>query len=290
MELLLFLSAAFTLSTAAPNQHRHIRWDPYHCCTLVGDERSNSTEVIRSTVTYKSFGRDFFIWTHYVCSLGHFLWHAMLILSFAGRLQLLRMYAMLQRQLTARRNLQGSLQRLRAWSRQRRSMSSSLTPRSRAGFPCVRTLWTRFRRRVLLAWWAHCNNNFNYNKDTKSFFPRFHLFLMFNICRWSTLTALPPTNWTCWRQSVRWRWNKNSELSFDKVPKTDFLWSLYLVPVKKVVSEYSAKKVTVWEMPSSLPPPPSDRISGRVPLSGSEQSRRLQVQSILGLVDQKYNF
>ena len=85
---------------------------------------------------------------------------------------------------------------------------------------------------------------------------------MFNICRWSTLTALPPTNWTCWRQSARWRWNKNSELSVDKIPKTDFLWSLYLVPVKKVVSEYSAKKVTIWEMPSSLPPPPSDRISG----------------------------
>ena len=84
MELLLFLSAAFTLSTAAPNQHRHIRWDPYHCCTLVGDERSNSTEVIRSTVTYNSFGRDFFIWTYYVCSLGHFLWHVMLNLLQGG--------------------------------------------------------------------------------------------------------------------------------------------------------------------------------------------------------------
>ena len=195
----------------------------------------------------------FFIWTHYVCSLGHLLWHAMLILSFAGRLQLLRMYAMLQRQLTARRNLQGSLQRLRAWSRQRRSMSSSSTPRSRAGFPCVRTLWTRSRRRVLLAWWAHCNNNLRNNNITKLF----QIFLTFNIGRWSTLIALPQTNWTCWRRSARWRWNKNGELSVDEIPITDFLWSLFLVPVKKVVSKYSAKKVTVWEMPPPLPQAPS---------------------------------
>ena len=85
MELLLFLSVAFTLSTAAPDQHRHIRWDPYHCCARVAAERSNSIEVIWSTVTYKlSSGRNFFIWTHYVCSLGHFLWHVMLNLLQGG--------------------------------------------------------------------------------------------------------------------------------------------------------------------------------------------------------------
>merc|ERR1712107_591984 len=67
MELLLFLSAAFTLSTAAPNQHRHIRAAPAFenvCNTAAGAysqaKSSGKSSKIASLTSAKTFYVEFF--------------------------------------------------------------------------------------------------------------------------------------------------------------------------------------------------------------------------------------